>query len=85
MPTATASFTPDLDEEIADDKAYVGTPAQVREQIAQLVEQTGVEYVVLRPLFGDLPIDRALYSFHLFVNEVMPAFRGSGAAAVASA
>jgi len=80
LPTATATFTPDLDQEIADDKAYIGTASQVRDQIAQLVDRTGIEYVVLRPLFGDMPIDRALYSFGMFVNEVMPAFQRAAVA-----
>jgi alkanesulfonate monooxygenase SsuD/methylene tetrahydromethanopterin reductase-like flavin-dependent oxidoreductase (luciferase family) len=67
-------FTDDLDEEIRDGRAYVGTPDTVREHIAQLFQTTSCDYLVIRPTFGNLPIDRVLYSFDLFVNEVMPAF-----------
>jgi alkanesulfonate monooxygenase SsuD/methylene tetrahydromethanopterin reductase-like flavin-dependent oxidoreductase (luciferase family) len=74
-PTATESFTGDLDEEIANDKAYIGTPASVRDQIAAFFDATGCDYLVCRPMFGNLPTDRAAYSLELFINEVMPAFR----------
>jgi alkanesulfonate monooxygenase SsuD/methylene tetrahydromethanopterin reductase-like flavin-dependent oxidoreductase (luciferase family) len=67
-------FTDDLDEEIRADKAYVGTADHVRDQIAHFFDASGCDYLVIRPMFGDLPIDRVLYSFDLFVNEVMPAF-----------
>jgi alkanesulfonate monooxygenase SsuD/methylene tetrahydromethanopterin reductase-like flavin-dependent oxidoreductase (luciferase family) len=74
MHTAAESFTGDLNEEIRDDKAYIGTPAQVREQIAAFFESTGCDYLVTRLMFGDLPVERVLYSLELFANEVMPAF-----------
>jgi alkanesulfonate monooxygenase SsuD/methylene tetrahydromethanopterin reductase-like flavin-dependent oxidoreductase (luciferase family) len=74
MPTAAESFTGDLDEEIANDKAYVGTPSSVRDQVAAFFESTGCEYLVCRPMFGNLPADRAEYSLQLFVHEVMPSF-----------
>ncbi|HEY3061423.1 MAG TPA: LLM class flavin-dependent oxidoreductase [Chloroflexota bacterium] len=74
MQTAAESFTDDLDEEMRDDKAYVGTAAMVRDQLGQLVDATGCDYVVTRLMFGDLPVERILYSLELFVNEVMPAF-----------
>jgi alkanesulfonate monooxygenase SsuD/methylene tetrahydromethanopterin reductase-like flavin-dependent oxidoreductase (luciferase family) len=77
MPTAAEAFTGDLDEEIANDKAYVGTPNNVRDQIASFFESTGCEYLVCRPMFGNLPSDRAVYSLELFVNEVMPSFTGA--------
>jgi alkanesulfonate monooxygenase SsuD/methylene tetrahydromethanopterin reductase-like flavin-dependent oxidoreductase (luciferase family) len=74
MPTAAESFTGDLDEEIANDKAYVGTASSVRDQVAAFFETTGCEYLVCRPMFGNLPAERAAYSLESFVSEVMPAF-----------
>jgi alkanesulfonate monooxygenase SsuD/methylene tetrahydromethanopterin reductase-like flavin-dependent oxidoreductase (luciferase family) len=80
MPTAAESFTPDLEEEMRDDKAYVGSPSTVRDQLAEFFARTGCEYLIIRPMFGNLPFDRALASLELFVHEVMPAFAPSPAA-----
>ena len=74
MPTAAESFTGDLDEEIGNDKAYVGTASSVRDQVATFFESTGCDYMVCRPMFGNLPADRAVYSLESFVDEVMPTF-----------
>jgi alkanesulfonate monooxygenase SsuD/methylene tetrahydromethanopterin reductase-like flavin-dependent oxidoreductase (luciferase family) len=81
MHTAAESFTDDLDEEIRDDKAYVGTADQVRDQLATFFASTGCDYVVLRPMFGDLSVEHVLHSLELFVNEVMPAFTASATVA----
>jgi alkanesulfonate monooxygenase SsuD/methylene tetrahydromethanopterin reductase-like flavin-dependent oxidoreductase (luciferase family) len=75
MPTAAESFTGDLDEEIGNDKAYVGTARSVRDQVAAFFESTGCDYLVCRPMFGNLPTERAIYSLESFVNEVLPSFR----------
>jgi alkanesulfonate monooxygenase SsuD/methylene tetrahydromethanopterin reductase-like flavin-dependent oxidoreductase (luciferase family) len=80
MPTAAESFVDDLDDEIRDDKAYVGSPATVRDQLARFIEATGCEYVVARLMFGDLTRDELLHSVNLFVHEVMPSFQPSIAA-----
>jgi alkanesulfonate monooxygenase SsuD/methylene tetrahydromethanopterin reductase-like flavin-dependent oxidoreductase (luciferase family) len=74
MPTAAEAFTGDLDEEIAADKAYIGTPSTVRDQVARFFERSGSDYLVVRPMFGDLPLNRVLHSVGLFAHEVMPAF-----------
>jgi alkanesulfonate monooxygenase SsuD/methylene tetrahydromethanopterin reductase-like flavin-dependent oxidoreductase (luciferase family) len=74
QPTAAEAFTGDLDEEIAHDKAYIGTVSSVRDQVATFFETSGCDYLVCRPMFGDLPTDRALDSFQRFVDEVMPSF-----------
>jgi alkanesulfonate monooxygenase SsuD/methylene tetrahydromethanopterin reductase-like flavin-dependent oxidoreductase (luciferase family) len=73
MTTAAQSFTPDLNVEIHEDMADIGTPATVRERMAAFIDTTGCEYVVVRPMFGNLPVERVLYSMGLFINEVMPA------------
>jgi alkanesulfonate monooxygenase SsuD/methylene tetrahydromethanopterin reductase-like flavin-dependent oxidoreductase (luciferase family) len=79
LQTAAESFTDDLDEEIRDDKAYIGSVDQVRDQVAHFFETTGSEYLVTRLMFGDLPVERVLHSLELFVHEVMPAFAGAAA------
>jgi alkanesulfonate monooxygenase SsuD/methylene tetrahydromethanopterin reductase-like flavin-dependent oxidoreductase (luciferase family) len=73
-PTAAEAFTGDVDEEVAADKAYIGTPGTVRDQIARFFERSGADYFVARPMFGDLPFDRVMHSMQLFINEVQPAF-----------
>ena len=85
MPTAAEAFTGDLDEEIAADKAYIGTPATVRDQVARFFERSGADYFVARPMFGNLPLDRVLHSVGLFADEVMPAFSSTPARAGATA
>ncbi len=81
MNTATETFTPDIDEEIRDHKAFVGTPATVTQQLAEFAEGSTCEYIVIRPMFGDLRREQLEYSMGLFINEVMPAFSGTPSAA----
>jgi alkanesulfonate monooxygenase SsuD/methylene tetrahydromethanopterin reductase-like flavin-dependent oxidoreductase (luciferase family) len=81
MHTASETFTPSIEEEIADGRSYVGSPATVRAQLSDFLERTDCQYVVVRPMFGDLPVERMLYSLQLFVHEVMPAFKAAKAAA----
>ena len=54
--------------------AAVGSPATVSEQIAEMVEQTGCNYLVFNPLLAATPIDRALAAVELFAEQVMPSF-----------
>ncbi len=80
METAAEHFTPHVEEETQDHRAFVGTPATVREQLAEFVERSGCQYIVTRPMFGDLRVDRVLYSMELFISEVMPAFQQAAVA-----
>jgi alkanesulfonate monooxygenase SsuD/methylene tetrahydromethanopterin reductase-like flavin-dependent oxidoreductase (luciferase family) len=82
MQTAAEHFTPHVEEEMRDQRALVGTPATVREQLVEFVERSGCQYIVTRPMFGDLQVEWVLHSMGLFINEVMPSFQ---AAAVATA
>ena len=74
LPTAAESFTPDLDKEIGDDKAYVGSPSTVRDHLTTFFDRTGCDYLIVRPMFGNLPYEAAHASLHLLATEVMPAF-----------
>ena len=58
-----------------------GSPSRIREQMAQLVETSGCNYVVCSLTWGTLPHEQMLHSLRLFAQEVMPAFSGSVAAA----
>lgn len=54
-----------------------GSPARVREQMAQLLEVSGCNYVICAFAWGTLPHEQTLRSLRLFAAEVMPAFAGS--------
>jgi alkanesulfonate monooxygenase SsuD/methylene tetrahydromethanopterin reductase-like flavin-dependent oxidoreductase (luciferase family) len=68
------SFTPDLDEMIAHKAALIGSPARIREQIAEFFEVTGCNYLIVSIHWGGMTHEQALRSLRLFVDEVMPAF-----------
>ncbi len=51
-----------------------GSPATVRDYIARLREETGINYVLGQMVFGDMRVDDARQSLTLFAREVMPAF-----------
>jgi alkanesulfonate monooxygenase SsuD/methylene tetrahydromethanopterin reductase-like flavin-dependent oxidoreductase (luciferase family) len=72
-----AGHTPDIDLMIRRRVALVGTPDRVREQIAEYVETSGCNYLVVQPHFGTMTHEQAQRSLRLFADEVMPAFRGA--------
>jgi alkanesulfonate monooxygenase SsuD/methylene tetrahydromethanopterin reductase-like flavin-dependent oxidoreductase (luciferase family) len=51
-----------------------GSPATVRDYIARLERETGVNYVLCQMVFGDMNFSDASHSIELFGREVMPAF-----------
>src|SRR5262245_33192668 len=59
-----------------------GSPARVREQMAQLLEVSGCNYVICSFAWGTFTHEQTLRSLRLFAEEVMPAFTGSAAPAV---
>jgi alkanesulfonate monooxygenase SsuD/methylene tetrahydromethanopterin reductase-like flavin-dependent oxidoreductase (luciferase family) len=58
-----------------------GSPARVREQMVQLVAESGCNYVIGSFAWGTLPHQQAMQSLQLFAREVMPAFPGAAGAA----
>jgi alkanesulfonate monooxygenase SsuD/methylene tetrahydromethanopterin reductase-like flavin-dependent oxidoreductase (luciferase family) len=52
-----------------------GSPATVRDYLARLQQDTGVNYVLCQMTFGDMNFSDASHSIQLFAREVMPAFR----------
>jgi alkanesulfonate monooxygenase SsuD/methylene tetrahydromethanopterin reductase-like flavin-dependent oxidoreductase (luciferase family) len=63
------SFLPypeDFDELVKRGQAIAGTPAEVRAAIARQVEETGINYLLLRFAFGDLTLAESLRSVRLF-------------------
>jgi alkanesulfonate monooxygenase SsuD/methylene tetrahydromethanopterin reductase-like flavin-dependent oxidoreductase (luciferase family) len=51
-----------------------GSPATVRDYLARLKEETGVNYVLCQMVFGDMTFVDASHSISLFGREVMPKF-----------
>jgi alkanesulfonate monooxygenase SsuD/methylene tetrahydromethanopterin reductase-like flavin-dependent oxidoreductase (luciferase family) len=51
-----------------------GSPAKVRDYIARLEEDSGVNYVLCQIAFGDMNFEEFANSARLFAREVIPAF-----------
>ena len=51
-----------------------GSPATVRDYVARLQQETGVNYVLCQMVFGDMAVEAARRSLTLFAREVMPGF-----------
>jgi alkanesulfonate monooxygenase SsuD/methylene tetrahydromethanopterin reductase-like flavin-dependent oxidoreductase (luciferase family) len=52
-----------------------GSPATVRDYLARLEQETGVNYVLCQMVFGDMNFSDATHSIELFAREVVPAFK----------
>ena len=51
-----------------------GSPATVRDYLARLQSETGVNTVLCQMVFGDMRFEHAAYSIQLFGRDVIPAF-----------
>jgi alkanesulfonate monooxygenase SsuD/methylene tetrahydromethanopterin reductase-like flavin-dependent oxidoreductase (luciferase family) len=67
------SFPEQFDDAVSAGYCIVGTPATVRDRLLQDVEEAGVNYLLGRLAFGNLPIERSLRSVELLETEVLPA------------
>jgi alkanesulfonate monooxygenase SsuD/methylene tetrahydromethanopterin reductase-like flavin-dependent oxidoreductase (luciferase family) len=68
-------YPPDFATLQAIGHGIAGSPATVRDYIARLEREAGVNYVLCQMVFGDMAFDDAARSMRMFANEVMPAFR----------
>ena len=67
------AFYPDtFDEAQGMGLAVAGTPATVREALARLIAEAGVNYLVCRFAFGDMALAELQRSLELFAQQVMP-------------
>jgi alkanesulfonate monooxygenase SsuD/methylene tetrahydromethanopterin reductase-like flavin-dependent oxidoreductase (luciferase family) len=66
------------EQALRDGFMFAGTAAEVGAEIEALVAATGVNYLLCRFAFGELPVEAALRSIELFGGEVMPAFGEAG-------
>jgi alkanesulfonate monooxygenase SsuD/methylene tetrahydromethanopterin reductase-like flavin-dependent oxidoreductase (luciferase family) len=69
------------DTAVQSQSLIFGSPTRVREQVAQLLEVSGCNYVICSFAWGTFSHEQTLRSLRLFTQEVMPAFRAHAAAA----
>jgi alkanesulfonate monooxygenase SsuD/methylene tetrahydromethanopterin reductase-like flavin-dependent oxidoreductase (luciferase family) len=66
-------------EDLIEDALLIGSPATVRQKVAEL-QAAGVGELVCWMNFGGLAPERVRRSMALFASEVMPAFQSVGVA-----
>ena len=65
-------------EALIQDRGMIyGSPASVKEQVDQLMGETGCNYLVCAFAWGTLTSEQSLYSMKLFAQEVKPIATGS--------
>ncbi len=72
----TPVYPTTYDELEAIGHGIAGSPSTVRDYVARLHEESGVNYVLAQMMFGDLSYEEASTSVQLFARDVMPAFAG---------
>jgi alkanesulfonate monooxygenase SsuD/methylene tetrahydromethanopterin reductase-like flavin-dependent oxidoreductase (luciferase family) len=71
------SYPPEIDGQMADGRAIVGTPAKAIDLLREQLAVSGANYLCCRFAFGDLSLSESLRSLELFQRHVMPALRES--------
>ncbi len=79
--TTVLAFPPEYEAYREGRAIFVGSAARVRDEIAQCIEETGVDYMVLTFAWGNLTAAQARQSFDLFATRIMPEFIRQPAAA----
>ncbi len=72
MPSPQAIFPETFDEAAATGRAVAGTATQVHDFVAATVRDAGLNYLLCRFMFGDMPVGAAMHSAQAFATEVMP-------------
>ncbi|MGH6665687.1 MAG: LLM class flavin-dependent oxidoreductase [Pseudolabrys sp.] len=67
-------YPEDFDDLARIGHGIAGSPSTVRDTIAKLQKETGVNTVLCQMVFGDISFDDATHSIRLFGREVIPAF-----------
>jgi len=76
-PPVGVSYPPEIDAQIEDSRAVVGTPDKVIDVLRRQLAESGANYLVVRFAYGDLTLAESLHSLELFQRHVMPALRES--------
>jgi alkanesulfonate monooxygenase SsuD/methylene tetrahydromethanopterin reductase-like flavin-dependent oxidoreductase (luciferase family) len=67
-------LTGEYDELLERGFCIAGTPEQVRQQIEQLIKETGVKHLMFFNFTRAIPQEKVMRSLELFCTEVMPHF-----------
>lgn len=70
-----ATYSPDYQESVDRGFIMAGTPQQVGEMIEKQVAACGINYLMCRLAFGNLPYEASLRSVELLASEIMPKVR----------
>jgi alkanesulfonate monooxygenase SsuD/methylene tetrahydromethanopterin reductase-like flavin-dependent oxidoreductase (luciferase family) len=77
IPPTNVNYPPEIDGQMADGRAIVGTPQQALESLRAQMAESGANYLVCRFAFGDLSLSESTRSLELFQRHVMPGLRES--------
>jgi alkanesulfonate monooxygenase SsuD/methylene tetrahydromethanopterin reductase-like flavin-dependent oxidoreductase (luciferase family) len=77
IPPTYVNYPPEIDGQIADGRAIIGTPAKALKLLRAQLAESGANYMVCRFAFGDLSLSESLRSLELFQRHVMPGLRDS--------
>jgi len=66
------AYLKDIDLQLGSGGLLIGTPAEIREQVAAQLDVTGANYFAANFTFGDLTDAQVMRSIALFAEEVMP-------------
>jgi alkanesulfonate monooxygenase SsuD/methylene tetrahydromethanopterin reductase-like flavin-dependent oxidoreductase (luciferase family) len=81
IPPTNVSYPPEIDGQMTDGRAIVGTPGKALELLRAQLAESGANYLVCRFAFGDLSLAESTRSLELFQRHVMPGLRESAPAA----
>ena len=73
-PKIVGFVPPDLESAMKAGSVLVGTPAHIREKVAEHSEVLGINYLICGFYFGNIEHAHALQSLNLFAGEIAPAF-----------
>jgi alkanesulfonate monooxygenase SsuD/methylene tetrahydromethanopterin reductase-like flavin-dependent oxidoreductase (luciferase family) len=77
IPPTYVNYPPEIEGQMADGRAIVGTPQKALEALRGQLGESGANYMVCRFAFGDLSLSESLRSLELFERHVMPGLRQS--------
>lgn len=64
----------DVRQAVREGWAAAGSPATVREQIAEIADHVDINYFVFAPMMADVPLEWGLRAMDIFRDEIIPAF-----------
>jgi alkanesulfonate monooxygenase SsuD/methylene tetrahydromethanopterin reductase-like flavin-dependent oxidoreductase (luciferase family) len=81
IPPNNVSYPEEIEGQIADNRAIIGTPDKALELLRKEIAESGTNYLVCRFAYGDMTLPESLRSLELFQHHVMPGLREATAVA----